>query len=89
MLFGRPFVSAMNSLRAASASGVGMKLHVFRRASGPTRYQPCSGPSCLMNGNFMYDHERTSSLTTSRYRWQSTPSTTRFPSLSTARSAPS
>ena len=61
MLFGLPLVTAMNSLRAASASGVSMKSHVLIRASGPTRYQPFSGPSDLMNGNFMYDQGRTSS----------------------------
>ena len=56
----------MNSWRAASAAGVSMKSQVLTRASGPTRYQPSSGPSCLRNGNFMYDQGRTSSAISSR-----------------------
>ena len=28
-------------------------LEALTRASGPTRYQPCSGPNDLMKGNFM------------------------------------
>ena len=38
-----------------------MKSHALTRASGPTRYQPFSGPIDLMNGNFMYDQGFTSS----------------------------
>ncbi len=48
----RPRTPAVHEC-AALAKGVSMKLAVFIRASGPTRYQPSSGPSALMKGNFM------------------------------------
>jgi hypothetical protein len=33
--------------------GVSMQSQLFIRASGPTRYQPASGPSDWIKGNFI------------------------------------
>jgi hypothetical protein len=43
-LLGAPPVDGLQRLPWASPAGVSMKLAVFIRASGPTRYQPVIGP---------------------------------------------